>query len=326
MSTIPFDFTAKVGAQHTRLRPWKEIYPHLDRKPIRLSYSTNNMVESCARKFSLTKDKNLLEWDLPRDTRENNEHLDFGSAIGIGTAEYIITNDLDHAIWQAITQYNFANETATKNVLSLVACLQTLDATWDPTKWEVATFKGKPAAELSFKMVLDQDTQDYYCGYVDLVLLHKESRIAVVLEAKSTGVKLPDLSPMYKNSAQGLGYSIILDQITGGASSWQVLYLAYQFRSTNIVPTLHLLPFPKTLRDRLEWLMDIRILYSHILDYYVLDYWPKRSSGCLSFNRACPFFGTCDLEAMKNLEEAQIAPEPEWDFILDINELIERST
>lgn len=324
--TIDFDFEAPIVERPSRLRPWQKIYPSLARKPMRLSYSTNSLVESCARKFHLTKDRNLIEWDLPRESRENNEHLDFGSAIGIGTAEYIVSNNLEKAIWAALSNFNFANETDTKNAISLVTCLQALNATWDPSQWEIATYNGKPAAELSFKVTLDEATQDYYCGYVDLVLIHRESKLAVVLEVKSTGYKMLDLRPLYQNSAQGTGYSVVLDPITGGDSSWQVLYLVYQFKSNNVVPTLLVYPFKKTLRDRLEWLLDLRLLYGHLLSLYDLNYWPKRSSGCMAYGKPCSLFGTCDLEAMQYTEDAWIAPEPQWDFEFHIDELIARSS
>lgn len=322
----PFDFEAPIEERPSTLYPWQSLYPNLDRKPLRLSYSSNSLVETCARKFQLTKDKNLTEWDLPRDSRENNQHLDFGSAIGIGTAEYIVSNNLEKAIWAALTNFNYADETATKNAISLVSCLQTLHATWDPDKWEVATYHGKPAVELSFKVILDEATQDYYCGYVDLVLTHRESGLSVVLEVKSTGLKIVDLAPLYQNSAQGLGYSVVLDPITGGSLAWQTLYLAYQFKSNNIIPTLHVFPFKKTLRDRLEWLLDLRILYERILSHVSLSYWPKRSSGCVFYSKPCPLFGVCDLEAMQHEEDAWITKEPEWDFVFHIDELIERST
>jgi hypothetical protein len=321
-----FDFDMELREDNSRLFPWQELYPTLSRKPIRLSYSTNNLVESCARKFQIAKDKNISDWDLPRETRENNEHLDFGSAIGIGAATLLTKNSLEAGIWAAISNFNYANETATKNAISLVTCLQTLFAQWNPDTWEIAQYNGKPAAELSFKVILDQATQDYYCGYVDLVLIHKPSKLAVVLEVKSTGIKLDDLSANYQNSAQGLGYSVILDSVTGGAASWQVLYLVFQFKGNNVLPTLHILPFKKTLRDRLEWLLDLRILYSRILSHYEMNYWPKRSSGCLFFNKACPFIGTCDQTAMQHLEEAWITKEANWDFVFSIEELINRST
>lgn len=321
-----FDWNAPLQDKPSTLYPWKEIYPTLERKPIRLSYSTNSLLESCARKFQLTKDKKLTEWDIPRDTRENNQHLDFGSAIGIGTAQYIITNNLKSAIWAALKDFKFGEETEVKNSISLVTCLQALAKSWNPDQWEVAIYNNKPAAELSFKIILDENTQDYYCGYVDLILIHKESKLAVVVEVKSTGSRLENIHPFYQNSSQGLGYSTILDSITGGSASWQVLYLVYQFKFNHIIPKLHLFPYMKTIQDRLEWLIDLRFIYERILAYYDIGYWPKRGTGCMFFNKPCPFFGMCDIEALQMEQEAWITKEANWDFVFHINELIERST
>lgn len=328
IDNLDFDWNTPLQQESrpTTLYPWKEIYPHLDRKPIRLSYSTNSLVESCARKFQLTKDKKLTDWDIPRATRENNQHLDFGTAIGIGTANYIVTKDLEKAIWTSLVSFNYAEETETKNALSLVTCLQALAHSWNPDQWEIAYYNGKPAVELSFKITLDDATQDYYCGYVDLVLIHKQSKLAVVLEVKSTGSRLNDLNPYYQNSAQGLGYSTILDSITGGSSSWQVLYLVYQFTQNNIIPKLHIFPYTKNIRDRLEWLIDLRFLYERVLQYYDIGYWPKRGTGCMFYNKLCEFFKLCDIEALQHGEEALITKEANWDFVFHINDLIERST
>lgn len=326
MASENFDLDSPIASRPSRLYPWNIIYPQLSRKPIRLSYSTNTLVSSCARKFQLTKDKNLTEWDIPRDSRENNEHLDFGTAVGIGIATFIQSGSLDKALWAALLNFNYANETIQKNAVSIVTCLETLAATWDPNKWEVANYAGRPAVELSFKIILDSDTQDYYCGYVDAVLQHVETGMSVVLEGKTTGLRGDNIDPLYQNSSQGLGYSTVLDSITQGASSWTVLYLIFQFAQPNIIPSLHIRPYKKSLRDRLEWLINLRYQYEQILSYYAIDYWPKRESGCMFYSKPCQYFGLCDLESMQNLEEAYITKEPEWDFVFHIDELIERST
>lgn len=320
------DFDLDLSLQPDNLVPWQSLYPALKRKPIRLSYSTLKTIHSCPRKFRLLKDKSLEEWDIPIDTRQNNINLDFGTAMGIGTATYILFSDLDMALWAALCNFNFSSETTSKNALSLVTGLSALDKTWDRSLWKVATFNGKPAIELSFKIILDEETQDYYCGYVDVILQHRETEIYIPLEVKTTGIAIENIDPLYQNSAQALGYSLVLDAIAGTRTSWQTLYLVYQFKHRNILPTLHINPYLKTLQDRLEWLLTLRLTYNNILSYYNMNYWPKHGDSCLLFNKACPLFGVCDLDAIQSAEESMITKEVEWDFIFTIDELIERST
>ncbi len=310
-----------------KLYPWQELYPHLSRKPMRLSFSTLNLVHSCPRKFDHLKNKDLNDYDLQFDNAYNNVHLDFGSALGIGIQEYIVTGDLEASIWKMLLSYNFAFETEAKNSLSLVNSLLVFNTSWPKDEWEVVNHKGKPAAELSFKLILDRETGDYFCGYIDAVIRHIIERTAVTVEVKSTGSKAEDLRPLYSNSSQGIGYSIILDAIEdlqGATASWTVLYLVFQFKAQNILPAYHPLPFPKQSRDRLEWLMNLRLEYDQLLTYQKMNYWPKNGNACFSYFKPCAIYGLCDLDNLIQGEEAKIAEEEEWDFIFYLDELIEK--
>ena len=305
---------------------WSELYPTLDRKPLRLSYSTLLMINSCERKFQLLKLQNIQNQDITFDTRKNNTHLDYGSAFGIGIQTYIITQNLEQAIWETIKSYNYANETAAKNATGLVAGLQAFADQWDHSFWEIAYHNGKPAAEISFKIILDQETQDYYCGYIDLILRNKLSGLQVITEIKTTGMRIEDVSPLYKNSGQGTGYSIVLDPIAGSQqAAWEVIYLVNQLKANNIMPKIHLIPFNKTLRNRLSWLLDMKLDHERILQMIDIDHWPMRGSSCMAYNRACSLYGLCDLVSLE-APEAMLKPEEEWDFVFTLEELIERAS
>jgi hypothetical protein len=311
--------------EDVELSHWHSIYPTLTRKPLRLSHSTLNLFNSCERKFQRLKLQNIQNQDIYFDSKKNNVNLDYGSAFGIGIQTYIITQSLEQAIWETIKSYNFANESAAKNALSLVAGIQAFAAEWDADFWEIAYFNGKPAAEVSFKIILDEATQDYYCGYIDLVLKNKLSGLHVIIEIKTTGLKLEDIRPLYRNSGQALGYSIVLDSIAGSKqSAWEVLYLVNQLKAQNILPKIHLIPFDKHLRDRLSWLLDMKIDHERILQLLEMDHWPMRGGSCLAWSRPCPIYGICDLVSLE-APDAMIRPEEEWDFIFTLEELIERA-
>ncbi len=327
MARLDFDLDVLMEPEEEKkaLVPWQEIYPTLKRKPIRLSYSSFNLLHSCERKFNLLKNQDMSEYELEFDDRTNNVHLDFGSALGIGVQNLILGKGLEAAILASLSCYNFAAETPAKNSLSIVSSLQAFEEEWPADDWEIMYYKGRPAAELSFKLVLDQATQDYYCGYIDVVIRHRIEKTAVIVEVKTTGSKVEDLRPMFQNSAQGIGYSIILDAIeqeSGLDASWTVLYAVVQFKAQNIVPKINLLPFQKQAKHRLEWLLDTRIDYERLLSCEELNYWPKRGTACFGFMRACPLFGICDLEDIAETTEAMIAEEEEWNFTFDLEELI----
>lgn len=304
---------------------WQEIYPTLARRPFRLSHSTLGTIHTCERKYQLLKLLNIQGQEIEHDSKLNNVNLDYGSAFGVGIQTYIITNSLEQAIWEMVKSYNFAMESQTKNALSLVAGLQAFAAKWDAGIWEVVHYKGKPAAELSFKIILDSETQDYYCGYVDLVLRNLISGEVIIVEIKTTGLKLEDIRPLYQNSGQALGYSVILGSIELERASWSVFYIVNQLKGSNILPKIHSISFTKTLKDRLSWLLDLKIDYERLMVLEEIDHWPMRGASCLHWNRPCNLLGICDLVSLET-QEARIKEEEDWDFVFTLEELIESSS
>lgn len=330
---MPDDITSLSGSwlddrfdTEQELFTWRELYPNLARKPLRLSHSTLDMVNSCERKFQRLKLESIQNQEIYLDSKTNNVNLDYGSAFGIGIQTYIVTKSLDQAIWEMIKGYNYANETGAKNAPGLVAGLLAFSQSWDHDFWEIAYFNGKPAAELSFKIILDPITQDYYCGYIDLILRNKLTGLHVVTEIKTTGLKLEDIRPLYRNSGQATGYSIVLDPIAGEAqAAWEVMYLVNQLKSNTILPKIHMIPFDKSLRDRLSWLLDMKIDHERIVQMLTMDHWPMRGGSCLAWNRTCPIYELCDLVSLET-QEAMLREEEDWDFVFTLEELIERAS
>lgn len=319
------DQLMEVEGEKRPVFPWQELYPNLSRKPMRMSFSSFNLFNSCERKFNLSKNRDMSSWEIVQDTNRNNVHLDYGTALGVGFQSLILSQDLEASIWGALRSYNFADETKAKNSLSIVTALQAFHALDIGDEWEIVYYKGKPAAELSFKLVLDPETGDYYCGFIDVVIRHRVSKVAVIVEVKTTGSKQEDLKPMFQNSAQGIGYSIILDAIeqeAGFDASWTVLYIVAQFKGPNIIPKINLLPFNKQAKHRFEWLLDMKLDYQRLLELEKLDYWPKRGNNCFNYFRPCPYFGICDLESIAETTEARIAKEEDWDFVFNLEDLI----
>lgn len=284
--------------------------------PVRLSYSTLELLHSCERKYQLEK---LLAGSERRDS----EHFSFGHAFGAGVASYLIDQDRDKAIFACWIAYWPMIETEKKNqmrcIVTLMASFSRLDTLL--REYELVSFNGKPACELSFR--LNIDASYYFVGYVDAVLRHRRTGMYVVFEVKHTGLNLLDLSPAYRHSGQALGYSIALDRIVGKElSSYGVLYFVAQLGKDITSPTkLHVLPFNKTLLDRLNWFITLGLDVKHLHEMQDLGIYPKRGGSCVSFNKACHHFGVCHLHALDTpkTEEPDLV---DYQFTYEMEELV----
>lgn len=268
---------------------------------IRLSYSALKSFGECERMFQLDR---LLVSDR---MKEEAPALSLGKAYGAGVQTYLLTQDADKAIFACYQAYWPVLEEPLKArseehaVSLLLVTMPQLDNLLQD--WEIASFNGKPAIELSFR--LDIDEKFYYVGYVDVVLRNRWSGNYAVGEVKTTGLQLKDLSPLYQNSGQALGYSIVLDSIVGEKQSeYDLLYLVGQtsdIHNHKFQP----LTFKKTILDRLNWFialgMDVQRLHT-MLD---MNVFPMRGDHCLQYMRPCRHFGTCTLTTLDRYKEEE---------------------
>lgn len=285
--------------------------------PIRLSYSSLELLHTCERKFELTK---LL---ASEQEPEDSEHFSFGHAFGTGVATYLITQNQEEALYQSWLAYwpivESDKKTQEISQAMLMAAFQHLDNLL--MEYEVVSFQGKPAAELSFRLNIDE--RYYFVGYVDVILRHRFSNQYVVLEVKHSSSLLNDLSPAFGNSGQALGYSIVLDKIVGESlSDYGVIYFIGQLNAKSPFDfkfqTLH---FNKTLVDRLKWFFTLGLDIKHIEEMQTLKIFPLRGSSCLSWNKPCRYFGTCNLHSFDRPKKEE-PDENEYQFVYELNELI----
>ena len=286
---------------------------------IRLSHSALDVLHVCERKFQLDR---LLVSELSE--REEWPSTVFGRAYGEGVASYMTHQDADLALyktflayWPVLEEERKTQEICMSLVLSSIPHLDNL-----LMDWEVATFNGKPAIELSFR--LNIDSRFYFVGYIDLVLRNKWTGVHGIMEVKHTGLNIFDLSPLYQNSGQALGYSIVLDKIVGEAqSNYEVLYFAGQLGAGNgFSPKIHTMIYPKTLQDRLNWFitlgMDVERLHM-MLDNNVF---PLRGASCLQYMKPCKHLGTCNLHGLDTYKE-EIEDTIVYDFNYQLDEVIQ---
>ena len=220
--------------------------------PIRLSYSSLEVFHECERKWQLEK---LL---VDPAVREDTEHTVFGKALGAGIATYLVTQDTDMALYQAWLSYWPELESDKKNIELCMSALMSAFPQLDTLlmDYEVAFFDGKPAVELSFRLDISDDY--YFVGHIDVVLRHRFTGVYSIFDVKSTGLNIFDLSPLYQNSGQVLGYSVALDSIVGSnLSSYGVGFIVAQVDAKKLTSKTHILTYDKTLLDRLQWFLTL---------------------------------------------------------------------
>lgn len=283
--------------------------------PIRLSHSTLQTLGECERKFQQDK-------LLAGASKDETEHTVFGRAYGVGIATYFVTGDRIKALYHAWLAYWPILETDKKNEVRLVTTLEASFSYADTLllDYEVANFNEVPAVELSFR--LNISASYYFVGYIDIVLRNRWTGVYAVLDAKTTGLLLFDIEPLYKLSGQTVGYSIALDRIVGEElSSYEVIYFVAQLLEDNKAK-IQVLTYKKSLLDRLHWFMSLGVDLKTLELCEELNFYPRRSSACLTYNRPCRYFGTCHLSALDTLAERKedtIA----YDFVYELDELIE---
>jgi hypothetical protein len=283
--------------------------------PIRLRHSNLDTLYVCKRKFQLEE---LLDGG---NKREDTVDTVFGTAYGVGIATYFVTQDSDRALFEAWRAYSPEIENDKKNIPRMLAALMASFFIVDTLlmEYEVAYFNGMPAVELSFR--LNTSKPYYFVGHVDLVLRNKLTGVYFILDAKTTGSQLLDLTPLYKHSGQALGYSIALDKIVGKeVTSYGVIYFVAQL-GKEFKAKIHIINFEKTLMDRLNWFISLGMQIEQLERMEQLGFYPMEFQGCLRFNRPCPHFGTCHLHSFdipaKRKEDLE-----EYQFVYNLDELI----
>jgi hypothetical protein len=284
---------------------------------IRLSYSALSSLLVCERKFQLER---LLTTSIEK---QDYPATVLGKSFGAGVQSYLIHQDPDKAIFDAYLAYTPVLEEPDKgrteeHALSLLlSTIPHLDNLLQD--WEVATFNDKPAVELSFRLNIDEAF--YYVGYLDVVLRNKWSNKYAVGEIKSTSLKIHDLSPLYQNSGQALGYSIILDSIVGeDLSEYDTIYLVGQLNDKH-QHQFKIYPFPKTLMDRLNWFISLSLDVSRLHSMLDNNVFPMRGSSCLQYMRPCPHFGTCSLHGL-DIPKVEEPDENVYDFTFSLDEVV----
>lgn len=277
---------------------------------LRISYSSSNLFESCARKFEFNK-------LYPRRARDPDQFAaTVGTCLHRGTQDYMANGNADSALWQMMLGYPYLDEfSQTKDDRSLEACVSTLDEILyklDMSEWELMTIKRPdglvvPAVEVPFEIRLKGITLPdgrgvAFVGFMDAAMRHLGTDVVRTLDIKTHRNNLQDATPKYQFDTQQVPYGICLEHIQGNpVDEFEVLYLDCYVDVLS--PRVNLYPFKKDRTDMQEWLMNAVMRAQRIQQFMEMDYFPRTESGCLAWNRPCYFLPVCASRDRQAIEE-----------------------
>lgn len=263
----------------------------MDSRLLNLSYSSNLTLHSCPRKFQLYKLQSRST-----DTEDSSESLTFafGHAIGTGIQLLLQGSTLQETFFQTFLNWKLhlfeENKKQNKSFFHALHALKVFAHIRNTMlkDYELVYTDFGPACELGFRIHFPDGFK--YRGFVDAVLRHRITEEILILEVKTTSSKYLT-EAQYKNSAQAIGYSIVLDHIFPDYSSYKVLYLPYQTHAMEFSP----MQFTKSPLQRALWLQELLLDIESIKLYEEYGVYPMRGESCYSFYRECNYFGLCTL-------------------------------
>ena len=277
---------------------------HIDIRLKNLSYSSLLTFHSCPRKFELDRLSSIQE---SSESLSESITFSYGQIVGLGIQLILEGKTQDEVMWQMFLGWKpellAENPKQNKSFASAIFAVQKFQALLDSgylNGYSLVHYNGKPACELSF--LIDLPNGYKYRGFVDAVLRHDTTGKVIVLECKTSSAT--SLNPAtYKNSAQAIGYSIILDAIFPDLSSYEVLYLIYSTKQY----TYDQLEFSKSYLQRARWIREL-VLDTETLEMYNSnDLYPMRGESCFTYFRECQYLSLCQLQTDRLVKD--ITPE-----------------
>lgn len=272
----------------------------MDKRLKLLSYSGLLTLHSCPRRFQLHRlNSKLVENE---DDQSGYQKLTFayGHTVGQGVQDCLLPKSTEPSvIFKAFLEWEVdllaANPKQAKSFAEALLAIQRFQALREQgllEEYELLSYKGVPACELGFQ--IDIMGAYVFRGSIDAVLRHKITGEIVVLEVKTTSSTTLNAAS-YKNSAQALGYSVILDTLVPGLSSYKVLYLVYKTKTRE----WEILEFTKSMHQRALWIRELLLDCDTISMYEEAKVYPMRGESCYSYYRECEYMGICSLDTSR---------------------------
>ena len=292
----------------------------MDTRLKRLSYSSQQLLHKCPRKFQLYR----LNAQGEDEDFSSSVTFAFGHCVGLGIQLAMQDKTEEEIIFELFLMWKpdlFAdNPKQNKSFWTAVFAVQKFISLRNAgllSEYELVYYDDKPACELSFRIdLIDGFT---FRGYVDIVLRNKDTGEFMILELKTTSSKTVQAAT-YKNSSQALGYSVVLDFLEENCSSYRVLYLVYSSTAMEYTP----FEFVKKYSQRAQWLQELLLLVEVISLYDRYDTFPLIGGSCLDYNRECEYYGVCTMTTERLIKpyRPEDDKEEEFQFNIDIHQLI----
>ena len=294
----------------------------IDTRIKQLSYSSLLTFHTCPRKYQLYKLNTQIETseDIPGSLT-----FAYGHCVGKGIQDILEGKSWDTVLWEAFIEWEVdllhENPKQNKSFWGALVALKQFHSMREHgylDGYNLVRYQDKPATELSFVIHLPDGFK--YRGFVDAVLQHEISGAVMVLEVKTTNATAVNPA-QYKNSAQAIGYSIVLDALFPSLSAYEVLYLVYQTKSE----AYQQLPFEKSYYSRALWIRELLLDIELIKMYEEASIYPMHGESCYSFFRECEYLNLCTLST-KNLTTEASNEQPdlsEFQIHVTLDQLIE---
>lgn len=291
-----------------------------------LSYSTLGKLHSCPRKFELYR-KKATDDDMDYSAASNqNVTFAFGHIVGEGIQDVLDGLSEQEILWKMFLGWHASladnNPKQNKSFYLAVLAIQrfiSLRANGFLNEYELLTFNGRSAKELSFRISLPDGFT--FRGSVDAVLRHKVTGKILVLECKTSSST--NLNPTtFKNSSQAIGYSVVLDVVCPEIVSYDVLYLVYLTKDM----VYEQLRFPKTYLQRATWIQELLLDIETIKLYDRTGVYPMRGESCNDWFRDCEYLNQCTLSTSLITTppiEGAVHDDKVYDIELSLEDLIE---
>jgi hypothetical protein len=259
-----------------------------------LSYSSRLTLHTCPRKYQLYK-LSAVPSNEDDDSSSQSVTFAYGHIVGLGIQELLQHNDIDAALYAAFLRWEpdllADNPKQVKSFwlgCSAIQKFHHLLGNGFMRGWCLYQYNGAPAIELSF--IINFPDGFTYKGFVDAVLVNPDTKEVMVLECKTTAMNYI-AAATYKNSAQAIGYSIVLDVLFPKLSSYKVQYLIYKTKAGEF----ETMNFEKDYLSRALWIREILLDIEMIKLYESSEIYPMHGESCNDFYRECEYMNICTL-------------------------------
>lgn len=292
----------------------------MDTRLQHISFSSLGTLHECPRKFQLNR-LNAAKTEL---REEESITFNYGHIVGTGIQLVMQGFTEDQILIRLLLDWKLdlftTNPKQHKSFWEAVYAVQKFLIIREAgflNDYELVYWNDTPAVELSFRITFPDGFR--FRGFVDVVLKHKVTGEVMVLENKTTSFTTV-IEAQYKNSAQGIGYSVVLDVLFPGINSYSVLYLIYKTKDREFIP----MPFTKLYLQRALWIKELLLDIETIKLYEEAQVYPMRGESCYNWYRECEYINSCTLSTnylvSKNTGEKE---EEEFAINLTIQDLID---